>query len=136
MAKNQSGAIMKTAHTYEKLNCLIGSGSIIFNEEGEPFKQSHNLRGILNHANRRGVYRIHIDQLNDGAQRPGAMLTFFYRGGDIGKTYFSCQSHAIEWAESKRNASPRQSWFAGCELSFKEWPAGTWKAFTDKRGQA
>lgn len=44
---------------------LACSGSIIFNEEGEPFKQSRNLRGVLSHANGRGVFRIHVDQLNE-----------------------------------------------------------------------
>lgn len=115
-----------TTHTYPELNKLVGSGSIIFNEDGEPFRQSHNLRGILNHANRRGVMRVHVDQLNEGPKRPGAMVTVFYRGGDVGKVYFSCGSHALNWANSKRDDSPRRSWFAGCEVTSKQWPAGQW----------
>jgi hypothetical protein len=116
-------------HTYENLNPLVGSGSIIFNEQGEPFRQSHNLRGILNHATRRGVWRIHVDVLNDGHKRPGAMVTVFYRGGDVGKVYFVDGSHALNWANDKRNDSPKRSWFVGCEVTSKDWPAGTWTAF-------
>lgn len=116
-------------HTYENLNALVGAGSIIFNEEGEPFRQSHNLRAILDCANGRGVYRIHIDRLNDGPRRPGAMVTVFYCGGDIGKTYFSCGSHAEEWARKYSAQSPRRSWFAGCAVTVKAWEAGAWPPF-------
>lgn len=116
-------------HTYEHLNTLVGSGSIIFNEESEPIRQSHNLRGILNHANRRGVMRIHVDILDEGSRRPNALVSVIYRGGDIGKVYFSCGEHACEWANERSKASPRQSWFAGCEVTIKIWPANTWEAF-------
>lgn len=116
------------AHTYENVNSMVGSGSVIFNENGEPFRQSRNLRGILEHARGRGVYRIHVDRLSD-AGRPGAMVTVFYRGGDVGKTYFVCGSHALEWAQSYSKKSPRRSWFAECEVTAKEWGAGTWAPF-------
>lgn len=119
-------------HTYETQNLMVGAGSVIFNEEGEPFRQSRNLRAILEHARRRGVYRIHIDKLNDGPRRPGALATVFYRGGDVGKIYFVCGSHAMDWAQDRSKASPRASWFAGCEVTSKEWAQGTWAPFNNQ----
>lgn len=116
-------------HTYEKQNALVGAGSVIFNEEGESWRQSHNLRGILSHASGRGVWRIHVDALEEGHKRPGAMVTVFYYGGDVGKTYFVDGSHALDWAKAYSKASPRRSWFAGCEVTVKHWLPGTWAPF-------
>lgn len=121
-------------NTYEHLNGLVGSGSIIFNAEGLPGRQSHNLRGILDHAKERGVIRIHIDRiaLADTVRRPEAMVTVLYRGGDIGKVYFVDGDHAEQWAQSKSTDSPRRSWFAGCQVSIKQWAAGTWAPYQPK----
>lgn len=120
---------MYTRHTYEQLNHMVGSGSIIFNEDGEPFKQSHNLRGILSHATRRGVLRLHVDTLNEGPGRPGALMTVFYRGGDVGKIYFVDAGHAQNWAFRQKAAHQNRSWFHGCEVTVKPWAAGTWGPF-------
>lgn len=115
--------------THEKQNAMVGTGSIVFNEQGECVRQSHNLRGILSHASGRGVSRIHVDALDEGHKRPGAMVTVFYLGGHFGKTYFVDGSHALDWAKAYSKASPRRSWFGGCEVTSKHWPPGTWAPF-------
>lgn len=121
-------------YTTEQQNSMVGAGSIVFNTQGEPYRQSHNLRAILEHARGRGVERIHIDKLDDGPRRPGALVSVFYRGGDVGKTYFVCASHAAEWAQDRSKASPRTSWFAGCQVTSTQWARGTWAPFNTQGG--
>jgi len=116
---------MNTQNNRPELNCMVGATSIIFNELGEPFKQSRNLRAILEFARSNGVVRIHVDMLAD-AGRPGALVSVFYRSGDVGKVYFVDGPHAMQWACDKANESARRSWFAGCTVTHTRWPAGAW----------
>lgn len=105
---------------------INGSGSTILDSFGACVRQSRNLRGILEHARGRGVQSIRVQVLNDGPTRPGALVTVNYCGGHAGHTYFSCGSHAQEWANKRRDASPRASWFAGCLVKVDHVPAGAW----------
>lgn len=97
-------------------NAHPGAGSIVVDSFGECLRQSRNLRGILEHARGRGVAGIVVQRLNDGPGRPGALVSVNYCGGHLGRIYFVDGSHAASWANERRNASPRQSWFAGCTV--------------------
>ncbi len=107
------------------LNAHPGSGSIIVDALGTCLRQSHNLRGILEHARGRGVQSIQVTRLNDPG-RPGALVEVHYCGGHLGRTYFVDGSHAVDWARDQSNASPRRSWFAGCTVMVAGVPAGKW----------
>lgn len=107
-------------------NAHPGAGSIVVDSFGECLRQSHNLRGILDHARGRGVQVITVQQLNDGPGRPGALVSVHYCGGHLGRTYFADGAHAVNWANGKRDDSPRRSWFAGCLVNVESVPAGQW----------
>lgn len=106
-------------------NAHPGAGSIVVDALGAVLRQSHNLRGILEHARGRGVARIDAIRLNDPG-RPGALVDVHYCGGHLGRTYFVDGSHAVDWARTQRDASPRRSWFAGCTVTVEGVPTGKW----------
>lgn len=100
--------------------------SVVFRNDGYVITQSHNLRAILAHAKGRGVDSIRVYCLNDGGRRPGAFVRVFYRGGDVGETYFPFTSHALDWAEHYAGMSPRVSWFAGARVDVETVAPGVW----------
>lgn len=105
--------------------------SIVFDASGNVVRQSHNLRGILEHARGRGVESIRVDQLADTG-RPGAFVSIEYRGRHRGQTYFVCGSHAAEWARRYAAMSPRVSWFAGAAVDIVEHKPGAWDYAANK----
>ena len=100
--------------------------AFIFNSDRVCVSQSHNLAGVFNWARRTGgVSSIHVYKLNEGSNRPGALVRVIYRTGHFAETYFVSGSHAAEWAVSRSNLG-RNSWFSGCGVSVVDVAPGTW----------
>ena len=99
----------------------------IFNSARLCVSQSHNLAGAFTWARRAGgVSSIHVYKLNEGANRPGALVRINYKTGHFAETYFCSGNHAAEWAVSRSESSPRQSWFAQCGVSVVNVAPGIW----------
>ena len=89
-----------TTHIFDAANRCIGEG--------------RNLGILLRRAKGRGVDRITVDGLPNGS----ALVNVFYRDGSRACTNFVSYWHACDWAQTRSDASPRASWFAGCGLKF------------------
>ena len=101
--------------------------NIVYSADGRCISNSHNLRGILEHARKQcGVRAINVYKLNDEAERrPGAWLCIVYQTGAVGQTFFASASHAVEWAEQQSKLSPRRSFWGGCKVLVYDVQSGT-----------
>lgn len=104
--------------------------TIILDGAGACVSQSHNLRGLFDWARRAGgVVRMvchtfpHTDasySLSPGgpvvpATRPRGYLVAHLANGYRAETWFTCDSHLVEWARDR--AKPRRnSWFSGASV--------------------
>lgn len=96
----------------------------IYNNDGKPVAQSHNLRAMLRGASLYGGVRsLRVIPVKMGVPvgapveiDGGAEVTAFYANGYIGKTLFVSHSHAVEWAFERSELSGRVSFFAGCDV--------------------
>lgn len=86
----------------------------VFNAENQCIGEGRNLGILLRRARGRGVARITVDGQTNG----GALVNVFYADGSRACTSFADYGHACDWAETRSDASPRVSWFAGCALKF------------------
>jgi hypothetical protein len=107
--------------------------TIIFNSDGRPVSQSHNLAGLFTWARRAGgvtAMQCHVFPFTDAsyplsvgdprekwmrASRPRGYLVATLANGFRAETWFSCGSHLVDWARVR--AKPRRnSWFSGASV--------------------